>query len=67
MKVKIEIDCDNAAFEDCRMCELGLVLDRCKAKLENMIDHTTVIEEPMTATVRDTNGNTVGTIRIIRG
>jgi hypothetical protein len=63
MQIKIQFDCDNAAFED--TYEISAVLDRCKAKIERMIFNGEALEgESATATLRDTNGNSVGTVTI---
>lgn len=63
MRVKIEFDCDNAAFED-NPGEINFILDRCKAKLEQLAPYQASAGEPVIAKLRDTNGNTVGSLII---
>lgn len=50
-KYLIEIDCDNAAFEDSLEGELSIILRRASAKLSN---------GEFDFKLRDSNGNTVG-------
>lgn len=51
-KYLIEIDCDNAAFEDNLEGELSIILRRASVKLSN---------GELDFKLRDSNGNTVGT------
>lgn len=50
-KYLIEIDCDNAAFEDNLEGELSIILRRASVKLSN---------GELDFKLRDSNGNTVG-------
>ena len=53
MKYKIEIDMDNAAFEDNEVGELIAIL-------ENLINKITLTGEIGRRVLRDSNGNRVG-------
>jgi hypothetical protein len=61
MKFTLEIDCDNAAFgegdDDQRCCELGRILFDLGERLYSW--------HPLSGTVRDSNGNTVGRFKLI--
>ena len=62
MKIKIEIDCKNAAFADDNPGELKRVLHQAALKAASMV------EPPCrsgTRELRDINGNTVGWVRVI--
>jgi hypothetical protein len=61
MKAKIEIRMDNAAFEDSNGSELAIIL-RDIARRVDTRDMT-----PHTMSIRDSNGNTVGSFKIVRG
>lgn len=62
MKFKIEIVCDNAAFQDGQLVdELHLILHRVINDLPNDIS----VENPeFVRRLRDTNGNTVGVVEL---
>ena len=53
MNFKLEIKCDNAAFEPDARREISRILSRAASHLENPIDENTGI-------LRDINGNRVG-------
>jgi hypothetical protein len=59
MKVTIEIDCGNSAFEDNTGAEVSRLLRELAAKTAN---------DPLNSSsyhaIRDTNGNTVGSFRV---
>jgi hypothetical protein len=58
VKVKIEIDCDNAAFEGNWTGEVQAILEQAGNLLDTMggcLDHTTLM---------DSNGNTVGKMEV---
>jgi formylmethanofuran dehydrogenase subunit E len=63
MKFKIEIDCDNEAFQNGQLTdELHLILHRIIHDLPNDID----AENPeFSRNLRDTNGNHVGFVELI--
>lgn len=62
MKFKIEIVCDNAVLQDGQLVdELHLILHRVINDLPNDIS----VEKPeFSRELRDTNGNTVGTVAL---
>lgn len=55
MKITIEINMDNAAFEDCNGTELARI---CRELADNF--DTFPLEPTGTGNIRDINGNTVG-------
>ena len=59
MKVNIEFNTDNAAFEDSYLMEVTRVLARAKGALVES-ENTTTIRRPLT----DSNGNRIGTVSI---
>jgi hypothetical protein len=62
MKFRIEIDCDNAAFDDDRNGELATILTRVAERLS---DGLRLSSRPERATaLQDSNGNTVGFVWI---
>lgn len=63
MRLKIAFDCNNAAFED-NPGEINYILDQCKAKLEQLAPYHIIPGEPVIAKLRDTNGNTVGSLTL---
>ena len=58
MKVKIEICCDNAAFDE----NAGLEVCRILHELSRNI---CVVHGGMKDTIKDINGNTVGFIKVV--
>lgn len=60
MKAIIEIDMDNAAFEDCANQELQRILEGVVEGLDEFGE--TFYQSK--GILRDTNGNTVGTFRV---
>jgi len=58
MKAKIEINMDNAAFEDPTDGELGRILHDLADKIAYSIPNYSI-------NLRDVNGNTVGVFKII--
>jgi len=61
MKVTIEIDLDNAAFED-DPGELGRILKYASGKLDRHLGYAPDAE--FSRALMDINGNTVGMVRI---
>lgn len=61
MKIQIEFDIDNAAFDDDFNQEIEFVLNTCKDLCEQKS------EEPLSLlyTLRDSNGNKIGTIKSV--
>ncbi|MCK5606938.1 hypothetical protein KAR91_33860 [Candidatus Pacearchaeota archaeon] len=56
MTFKLEINCDNAAFEDSGICnELKWITDRVGKRLAN---------RETTGNIYDSNGNKVGTFKL---
>lgn len=67
MKVKIEIECDNAAFDEDPQGEFGYILDQAKEKIDAPeLFHAIQAGDarPFSNSLRDTNGNTVGKIEV---
>ncbi len=62
MKVAITFDTDNAAFED--EDEIGSVLGRAALYVHGVVHGQT--EPPAVIRLRDSNGNTVGTVEVTR-
>lgn len=61
MLVKIEIQCDNAAFDDDLAGEIKRILDIAAKKLANRLGGTSGVEEwPLS----DANGNSVGFVSV---
>lgn len=60
MKLKIEISLDNAAFEEDFGAEIDYVLDQVTDRLASYAK----AERSQIASLRDSNGNTVGTWQI---
>lgn len=60
MKVRIEIKCDNAAFEDAPENELARILNRLAEDLKGAPD----IQWAHGWKPRDINGNTVGSVTV---
>lgn len=63
VKVKVEFNVDNAAFEDNQM-EVEEVLDRVRIAVVGALEGTCVV--PCHWPLRDSNGNTIGQVRIVR-
>jgi hypothetical protein len=61
MKVKIEFDCDNAAFADDFEFEVYAIMRRCA----DQVLYSRHQREAGTHAVKDTNGNTVGKVSLI--
>jgi len=59
MKVEIEFNTDNAAFEDSFLMEITRVLQSAKAAIKDS-ENTTMIRRM----IRDSNGNRIGTVTI---
>jgi len=66
MKLTINIDLDNAAFEDHMIDELGRVLRSCVSKtIEQLERPDSLCDHPEAADkLLDLNGNTVGSIQL---
>lgn len=58
MKIKIEINCDNAAFDESLSIETISIL----SKLAEKLTHTNIFD---VAILRDSNGNAVGTFEVV--
>ena len=61
MKINIEFDTDNAAFEDDRFGEVTRILTRAKEKVTDSLNDCCGIRVP----IKDTNGNRVGVLEIV--
>lgn len=61
MKITIEFHTDNAAFEENLTLEIREVLERASSKVVWMV--TTPEHYRCTSKLRDSNGNTVGTVK----
>lgn len=68
MKIQIELNCDNAAFNDLGFrFEVERILDTCKHKIEAQLrrsDGCVCTAPEVDDKLLDINGNTVGYIRI---
>ncbi len=64
MKFKLEIDCDNAAFEDDLSGELATILDTVSNMVMGWRSHGSIGEPIGPFPLRDSNGNTVGMARL---
>lgn len=60
MKVQIEFDTDNAAFEDSFLMEVTRALQQCKSALLDSERGTITIRRP----IKDSNGNRIGVVNI---
>ena len=66
MKVKIEFDCGNAAFEE-NPDEIGYVLERAREKTEAAKAEIVNMDVPeVSRPLMDTNGNSIGFVRVRR-
>ena len=61
MKINIEFDTDNAAFEDDRFGEATRILTRAKEKVMDCLNDGCSIRVP----IKDSNGNRVGVLEIV--
>ena len=61
MKINIEFDTDNAAFEDDRFGEVTRIITRAKEKVMDCLNDGCGIRVP----IKDTNGNRVGVLEIV--
>lgn len=61
MKINIEFDTENAAFEDNRFAEVSRILTRVKEEVMECLDDGCGIRVP----IKDTNGNRVGVLEIV--
>jgi len=64
MKLTIQIGMDNAAFEDAPLYEVERILASICLKLNSMIQCVNGGNEYDEEKLRDTNGNTVGFVRL---
>lgn len=62
MKMKIEINLDGAAFEDCLASELVTVFETIRLRVENF-----AVIELHNAPLFDSNGNKCGIIKLSKG
>ena len=60
MKVRIEFETDNAAFEDDFDGEVAFVFERARAHTLETLTHGRPTEHPL----RDSNGNTIGKVEV---
>jgi len=70
VKVLIEIDCNNAAFDEDPQGELGYILDQCNEKVDAPELFQAIKAgdaRPFSNPLRDSNGNTVGKIEVKDG
>lgn len=61
MKMRLELDIDNAAFEDDPRIAIGDLLLTARDKIQHRDMHP--IQHGDTFKLRDINGNTVGTVK----
>ena len=61
MKINIEFDTDNAAFEDDRFEETSRILQMVEREVMDCLDDGCGIRVP----IKDTNGNRVGVLEIV--
>lgn len=61
MKITIEINCDNAAFEDDAGGEIARILNSIASEAQEFYHPT---NNRMCPVVRDINGNKVGTVTV---
>lgn len=61
MKITIEFDTENAAFEDDRFSEVGRILQMAEREVMDCLDDGCGIRVP----IKDSNGNRVGTLEIV--
>lgn len=68
MKVKIEFNCDGAAFEDDFAGEIGVILAQAKDEISLAVSTLTRLGKGGVThgRLRDTNGNTVGVWKVDR-
>ncbi len=62
MKIKIEFDCDNAAFDGNLLSEVRDVMERAMSHIVNNEYYSGEDD----SILRDTNGNTIGKVEVIR-
>jgi len=61
MKVRIEFNMDNAAFEDNGFQEIRRITHKAAVKADEMLHN----HEYVSGALKDTNGNTVGSVQLL--
>ncbi|NBU04203.1 MAG: hypothetical protein EBT60_07865 [Bacteroidetes bacterium] len=61
MKITIEFDTDNAAFEDDRINEVNYILKQVTERVTDSMDWD---DSPIRTAISDSNGNRIGTVVI---
>lgn len=61
MKINIEFDTENAAFEDNRFAEVNRILTQVKEEVMDCLNDGCGIQ----VSIKDTNGNRVGVLEIV--